>query len=35
MKWLQTVWKQIRRAESLIPAKRTYKHHLSHYQQQT
>lgn len=35
MKWLLKVSQQIRRGESLIPAERTYKQHLTHYQQQT
>lgn len=34
MKWLFKVSQQIRHGDSLIPAERTYKQHLSHYQQQ-
>lgn len=34
MKWLFKVSQQIKRGESLIPKERTYKQHLSHYQQQ-
>jgi hypothetical protein len=34
MKWLLKVSEQIKPGESLIPKERTYKQHLSHYQQQ-